>query len=143
MKKLLVFSSGILLLVLSCSSPCELSEEHIYSWSQGVLDRGFNKYDFVVTFLQDVKVYTGDCAEEKYLNETRLKILSKAPCDQKINLAIKVGLGADSYEFTRNELDIKSNTTVDFGVIWNNGPRIDFADIDIAIYCPLCPGDGT
>jgi hypothetical protein len=143
MKKLLPVLAALSLVAYSCSLPnkCELSEKFSPSWTRFVSDRGYNKYQFNVSFDQVVEVYTGDCDHEKYKNETNLKITSKAPCDQVINVTIKVDLGDDSYEFIRNNVPIQSDETIDFGVIWQNGPRIDFADIDIAIFCPLCPGD--
>lgn len=141
MKNILLALGALSFFLLSCSNPCDLSEKFTPSWTSFVSDRGFNKYQFNVSFDQVVEVYTGDCDHDKYNNETSLKITSKAPCDQVINVTIKVGLGDDSYEFVRNNLPIQSNETIDFGVIWENGPRIDFAEIDIAIFCPLCPGD--
>ena len=56
------------LVFLACSLPneCQLSEKFTPSWTQFVLDKGFNLYEFRVSFNQIVEIYTGDCADEKY-----------------------------------------------------------------------------
>ena len=143
MNKVFIPLISALLLFSSCSllDQCDLTEQYTPSWTGFVLDKGHNKYEFSVSFDQLVKVYNGDCAAEKNINETRLKIKSSAPCDQIINLTIDVDLGPDSYQIKEDSLAIEANGTVDFGVVRTGGPRIDFAQIDIAIYCPLCPGD--
>ena len=131
------------LVFLACSLPneCQLSEKFTPSWTQFVLDKGFNLYEFRVSFNQIVEIYTGDCADEKYKNETTLKITSKAPCDQIINFTIDVSMGDDSYQIKQNDLPIRSNETIDFGVVKTDGSRIDYAAVDVAIYCFKCPGD--
>ena len=142
-KKLWIIPLAATMLSLSCSlsNECELSERYTPGWTQFVLDKGFNLYEFRVSFEQLVEIYTGDCATDRYVNETRLKITSKAPCDQIINLTIDVSMGDDSYQIQENDLAIRSNETIDFGVVKQGGPRIDMAGIDVAIYCPKCPGD--
>ncbi|RQW09773.1 hypothetical protein EH222_03525 [candidate division KSB1 bacterium] len=133
--------AAALLLSCSLSNECELSERYTPGWTQFVLDRGFNLYEFRVSFEQIVEVYMGDCAADKYRNETRLKITSKAPCDQTINFIIEVTMGDDSYQVKKNDVAIRSNETIDFGIVKRGGSRIDLAGIDVAIYCPKCPGD--
>ena len=93
------------------------------------------------TFNQIVELYRGDCPPDTNINETRLKITSDAPSDQVIKLQIDVNMGPDSYQIKEDSLAIEAKGTVDLGVVAYGGGRIDFAAIEIAIYCPLCPED--
>lgn len=140
--KLMMWASLLACLAFSCFSPneCELQEQYSIDTSNFVLDKGFNKYQFRFDFKQFVQIY-GNCSENKNVNETRLLLTSFAPCDQTVNFTIEVNLGDDSYQVKRNQIQIKSEETIDLGVVKNGGPRIDFAEIDIALFCPLCPGD--
>lgn len=138
-KYLLVFVLAGLL--LTCSNPCEVSEQYNLSTSHFVLDKGNEKYSFKFTFEQKVEIWTGDCSAEKSMNNTNLKLTSYAPCDQTVNFTIDVNMGVDSYQFKKNNLLIKSQETIDFGLMHQAGGRIDGAQIEIALYCPVCPGD--
>ena len=133
----------VAVLFLTCSSPndCELSEQSTYSTAKFVTDKGYNKYPFKFNFSQQVEVYNGDCAAEKNVNETTLTLTSYAACDQVVNFTIDIDLGTDSYQIKKNNIAIKSNETLDFGIVRENSQRIDFAEMDIALFCPLCPGD--
>ena len=143
MKKVAVLLLTIVPLFLSCSlgNQCELTEKYEPAWSAFVLDKRHQKYGFRVSFNQIVELYRGDCPPDKNINETRLKITSDAPCDQVIKLQIDVNMGPDSYQIKEDSLAIEAKGTVDLGVVAYGGGRIDFAAIEIAIYCPLCPED--
>jgi hypothetical protein len=130
-------------LFLSCSNPnqCDQSEKYNINTSHFVLDKGYNKYSFKFAFEQKVEIWTGDCSAEKSVNDTNLKLTSNAPCDQTVNFTIDVNMGLDSYQFKMNNVVIKSQETIDFGLMHQGGGRIDGAQVEIALYCPLCPGD--
>ena len=143
MKKIFIALALLSLTITSCflSDDCELSEKYTPSITLFVLDKGFELYEFKVAFNQIVEIYMGDCASDKYRNETKLQITSRAPCDQTINFTIDVNMGPDSYQIKEDGIAIKANETIDFGIVKNGGSRIDYAEIDIAIYCAKCPGD--
>jgi len=143
MKKIVFLVPILFLLLLSCFSTneCELSERYTPSMTKFVLDQGHQKYGYQVTFSQVVELYTGDCANEKSRNETSLKIMSQAPCDQILTVDINVNLGADSYTVKKDAVAITSGGIVDFGIVDYGGPRIDFAEITVKIFTALCPGD--
>ncbi|MDZ7316994.1 MAG: hypothetical protein ONB24_12810 [candidate division KSB1 bacterium] len=139
MKSILPLAAAVLL--LSCSNPCEISEKYDISTSHFVYDKGFNKYAYKFTFLQKVEVWSGKCSGDKNKNETYLSLTSFAPCDQEVNFTITVNQGAYTYQFSRNKVKIRSQETIDFGLIQEGGGRINNAAVDIALYCPLCPQD--
>ncbi len=144
MKRMLAIGFGFCLVVvlLQCSpNECKLSESFSVDTSPFVLDKGFNKYTFKFAFEQKVEVYRGECAADKNVNRTNLKLTSFAPCDQVVNFTINIGQGEDSYQIKKDSVAIKSEETIDFGTVRQGGGRIDFAEIDIALFCPLCPGD--
>lgn len=144
MKRFVPFLTSIvaLIVLIQCSpNECKLSESFSVDDSKFVLDKGFNKYTFQFAFEQRVEVYRGDCATEKNINQTNLKVTSFAPCDQVVNFTIDVTQGQDSYQIKRDSLAIKAEETIDLGIVKQGGGRIDFAEIDVALFCPLCPGD--
>ncbi len=81
------------------------------------------------------------CSTKKAKNQTFLALTSFAPCDQEVNFTITVNQGTYTYQFSRSKVKIRSQETIDFGLIQEGGGRIDGAAVDIALYCPLCPED--
>ena len=131
---------------LSCIGPfssndCELSEQYTVNTTHFVKDKGYQKYEFKFAFEQSVEIWIGDCAAEKNKNSTNLKLTSNAPCRQTVNFTIDVNMGAYSYQIKRSDLVIQPKQTIDLGVVAQGGGRIDGAQVEIALYCPLCPED--
>ncbi len=137
----MTLSAAVAALLLNCSNPCEISEKYSISTSHFVYDKGYNKYPFKFTFVQEVEVWSGDCAAEKSKNKTYLSMTSYAPCDQTVNFTVDVKQGAFSYQIKKNNVAVKTQETIDFGLVYEGGGRIDGAYVDIALFCPLCPQD--
>lgn len=138
----IIFFLVLLASLYQCNrNSCDLSEDSVYSRGIETKDDGFDKYLFQFEFKQKVLVYYGDCPDNKNVNQTTLKMTSLAPCDQTVTFTIDVNLGEDSYEVKKSNVAIKSNETLDFGVVKNGGARVDYAEITIDLFCPLCPGD--
>ena len=143
MKMIIILMIMVSLLGFGCRSAneCDLSESFSPTASKFVVDQGFERYNFRVDFSQKVEVYRGDCADEKNINYTTMQITSFAPCEQTVNYVIDINLGSDSYQLSDNGIVIKPDETIDFGIVREGGQRIDFAQIDVALFCPLCPAD--
>jgi len=129
---------------LTCISPnqCDLAEQYNLSRSVTTLDRGHEKYEFRLDFIQNAKIYVGDCADNKNVNETKLKLTSFAPCEQEVTFNVEMQFDTTfTYEYGEQKVIIQPNETLDFGTIFEGQMRIQYADIRVELYCPLCPDD--
>jgi len=143
MKSIILGLFIVALFAVGCSSSneCTLSESYSPSASKYITDSGFEAYGFRVDLQQKVEIYRGDCANEKNTNYTTMKLTSFAPCEQTVNFTVNVGMGEDSYQVVNNGVVIQPQETIDFGVVREGGQRIDYAVIEVELYCPLCPED--
>ncbi len=129
---------------LTCIAPnqCDLAEQYDLIRSIKKIDDGHDKYEFRLDFIQSARIYIGDCADEKNVNETKLKLTSFAPCEQEVTFNVEMRFDTTyTYEYGEQKVIIQPEETIEFGTIFEDQMRIQYADIQVELYCPLCPGD--